>query len=168
MSKPTPGPHPRRRPADVYLPSWTDGAPAALDLAVTSPHRQDVLSQASLRCGAAAEAYESYKRTYLGTVSDCNSQGLSFVPMVAETTGGWGPSAHCTLKALARAAAAHSSSGAEPSAILAEHLQRLCAAIRRATARAVLRRHVAVDNIVNSNRRAAALLAMVAPTMVTD
>jgi len=135
----------RRRPADVYLPSWSNGGPAALDLAITSPQRQDILSQAATRPGAAAEAYEMYKRSYKDTAADCLSQGISFIPMVAEPSGGWGPSAACTLKALSRAAAARSHSGAEPSAILAEHLQCLCAAIRRATARAVLRREVPVD-----------------------
>ena len=134
-----------RRPADVYLPSWTDGSPAALDLAITSPQRQDILGQAALRCAAAAEAYEVYKREYKGTAADCRSQGISFIPMVAEPSGGWGPSAVCTLKALARAAATRSHSGAGPSAILAEHLQQLCTAIRRASARAILRREVAAE-----------------------
>jgi len=129
-----------RRPADVFLPSWSNGAPAALDLAVTSPQRQDILRQASLRGAAAAEAYECYKRQYLDTAADCQSQGLAFIPMVAEPSGGWGPSGACTLKALSKAAAARSPTGAEPSAILAERLQRLCAAIRRASARAILRR----------------------------
>ena len=148
-----------RRPADVYLPSWTGGAPAALDLAVTSPQRQDILSQATLRCGAAAEAYEMYKRAYKDTAADCASQGLSFIPMVAEPSGGWGPSACCTLKALARAAAARSHSGAEPSAVLAEHQQRLCTVIRRATARAVLRREVTADPARCPQQAALAVLA---------
>ena len=39
----------RRRPAEVYIPSWTGGAPAAFDLAVTSPQRQDILALASQR-----------------------------------------------------------------------------------------------------------------------
>jgi len=146
-----------RRPADVFLPSWSGGAPAALDLAITSPQRLDVLRQASLRKGAAAEAYEVYKRNYLDTSAVCTSQGLSFIPMVAEPSGGWGPSGFCTLKALARAAAARSPTGAEPSAILAERLQRLCGAIRRATARAVLRREAAVETSSARGARSAAL-----------
>ena len=112
---------------------------------MTSPQRQDVLSQAAQRSGAAAEAYEAYKRAFLVTAADCTTQGFSVIPMVAEPSGGWGPSAMCTLKAMARAAAARSTSGAESSVILAERLQRLCAVIRRATARAVLRRDVRCD-----------------------
>ena len=36
-----------RRPADVFLPSWDFGSPAAFDFAIVSPQRRDVLSQAS-------------------------------------------------------------------------------------------------------------------------
>ena len=90
------------------------------------------------RSGAAAEAYEEYKRTYLNTAADCQQHGLSFVPLVAECSGGWGPSAMCTFKALAKAAAARSDSEAE--VIMKERLQLLCTGIRRANARAVLRR----------------------------
>ena len=148
-----------RRPADVYLPSWKNGAPAAFDLAVMSPQRQDILSRASLHCAAAAEACESYKREYLGTAADCQSQGLSFIPMVAEPSGGWGPSGACTLKALSKAAAVRSTSGAEPSAVLAEHLQRLCAAIRRASARAILRRDGGAESSSCPRQAALAVLA---------
>ena len=146
-----------RRPANVFLPSWPGGAPAALDLAITSPQRLGVIRQASLRKGAAAEAYEVHKRNYLNTAVVCASQGLSFVPMVAEPSGGWGPSGFCTLKAFARAAAARSSTGADSSAILAERLRKLCGAIRRATARAVLRREVASETGPAYGARAAAL-----------
>jgi hypothetical protein len=65
------------------------------------------------------------------------------------------------LKAFAKAAAARSHTGAEPSVILAERLQKLCAAIRRATARAVLRREAAPAATTSRSARsaAAALLA---------
>ena len=38
-------PNANRRPADVYLPKWRRGAPAALDLAVTSGLRADMLNK---------------------------------------------------------------------------------------------------------------------------
>ena len=81
----------RRRPTDVYLPSWFGGVPAALDLAITSPQRQDTFADAAVHVGAAAEAYELYKRSDLNTEADCRAQGIAFVPLVAETSGGWGP-----------------------------------------------------------------------------
>ena len=128
----------RRRPADVYLPNWFGGTPAALDFAITSPHRQDISAVASTRVGAAAEAYELYKRSYLGTDNDCRAQGIAFIPMIAETSGGWGPAAMCTIKRIAKAAAIRAD--LDPGKVLAAHLASLCTVIRRANARAVLRR----------------------------
>ncbi|CAK0798447.1 unnamed protein product, partial [Prorocentrum cordatum] len=56
-----------RRPADVYIPSWHLGAPAAFDFAVSSPHRQAARGMAFQGVGSAAEAYEVVKRTHLDT-----------------------------------------------------------------------------------------------------
>ena len=128
----------RRRPADVYLPSWANGAPAALDFAVTSPQRQEILTQAASSTGAAAIAYEAFKRDHLGTNADCVRQGLSFIPMVAEPSGGWGPTALATFLLMARAASVRT--GQPTSAVYRDYLQRMCVSIRRAGARAVLRR----------------------------
>lgn len=128
----------RRRPADVYLPNWFGGAPAALDIAVTSPHRQDVLPSAMSRAGAAAEAYEAYKRNFLDTEAVCRAQGIAFVPLVAETSGGWGPSAICTFKRLAKATAIRTDS--DPAWVLSANLAALCSSIRRNNARSLLLR----------------------------
>ena len=53
--------------------------------------------------GAAAEAYERQKRSYLNTAEDCATQGFQFRTIVGEPSGGWGPSAMCTFKAIAKA-----------------------------------------------------------------
>ena len=47
----------RRRPADVYLPAWLNGSPAALDFAVTAPQRQEYVLQAAMQPLHAASAY---------------------------------------------------------------------------------------------------------------
>lgn len=88
--------------------------------------------------GAAAEAYERYKRRYLNTAEDCAAQGFQFRPIVGEPSGGWGPSAICTFKTIAkiRSADSHRDAGQ----ILSLELQHLCTAVRRANARAVLTR----------------------------
>ena len=125
-----------RRPADVYLPSWQNGRPAALDLAITSPHRQDMRQAAPLAPGAAAQAYESTKRSHLHTAVDCEQQGFAFVPVVGEPSGGWGPSAMCVLTSLAHAAAVRS--GQTEGAVLRTYLQRLCTSVRKARAMHVL------------------------------
>ena len=128
----------RRRPADVYLPTWTGGQPAALDFAVTSPTRPDMLSLSCSSAGAAAAAYAQHKRLHLQTEADCASQGVTFVPMVAETSGGWDATAMHVWKAFARAESVRS--GQRVGAVLERHLQSLSVAIRRAAAVAVLRR----------------------------
>ena len=77
-----------RRPADVYIPMWKAGSPAALDLAVTSPQRQAALMLASGEAGAAAKSYEVRKRMFMDTEAQCHRQGIAFIPMVAESSGG--------------------------------------------------------------------------------
>ena len=93
---------------------------------------------ASLEAGAAAKRYEEYKKTYLDTQQQCAAQGVTFVPMVAERSGGWGPVGLKTLGKVAKTAAARS--GAEPGLLLTQYLEGLCVTIRRASARAVLKR----------------------------
>jgi hypothetical protein len=127
-----------RRPADVYLSTWLGGAPAALDFAVTSPQRADYLATFAQTRASAASEYEVYKRRYMGTDNECANQGITFTPMVSEPSGAWGPQGIKTLRALARAKAVHT--GGDAGKILGEILQLLCVVIRRASARAVLRR----------------------------
>ena len=95
-----------RRPADVFIPSWHRGAGAALDIAVTSPLRFGAVLEASRRPGAAASQYEQSKRNYLNTAADCLQQGFSFIPVVGEPSGGWGPAAQCVFKSKSRLIAA--------------------------------------------------------------
>ena len=66
----------RRRPADAYIPSWTGGTPAALDIAITSPHRRDIVLAASSVAGSAAEAYEAPSTSY-ATTSNSNAKQYS-------------------------------------------------------------------------------------------
>ena len=63
-----------RRPADVYIPNWHLGGAAALDLAVTSGLRSDVLVASASDGNAAAVAYESTKRLHLDTARHCTHQ----------------------------------------------------------------------------------------------
>lgn len=127
----------RRRPADVYLPAFA-GSPVALDFAVTAPQRQETLAQASLRTGAAAEAYAEHKRSHLNTAAACEAQGVKFVPMVAECIGAWEDAASKVLKHLAQAVATQT--GADSATCFGTLLQELGTTIRSYRARAALRR----------------------------
>ena len=92
----------RRRPADLYLPSF-HGRPTAFDFAVTAPQRLDVLVEAGRGGGSAASAYADVKRRHLDTAQVCEQHGVAFVPLVVETSGAWAPEASKILHQLSRA-----------------------------------------------------------------
>ena len=150
-----------RRPADVYLPTWAHGTPAALDFAVTAPQRQEYLREASLEALAAAGKYSAHKRDYKGTEAACRDQGIAFLPMVAEASGAWAPEALKVLRQMAAAAAARR--GTTTGAELARALECTSVCVRRAHARAVLkRRGEPQGTAVSAQQEAGAVLAAAA------
>ena len=132
-------PNINRRPADVYIPRWRRGAPAALDLAVTSGLRSDLVSKSAEDGSAAVRSYEDYKRSYLNTETICQEEGITFIPLVCEADGGgWGPAAHRVWSLLAK----HKSvrTGEQDSIIVTHLLQSLGLILHRENARSILRR----------------------------
>ena len=144
-----------RRPADVFLPAWTHGSPAALDFAIVSPQRQDVLAQSAERAGAAASAYEAFKRRRLNTAEECAQQGVEFIPLVAESSCGWGFHSLNTIWRIAKSAAEKNAGDADLT--LGQFLQSLCITIRSAKARAVLRRAGHAHDLLTSAVESAAV-----------
>ena len=126
-----------RRPADVYIPMWSFGTPVALDLAITSPQRQSSIRTASLQAGSAARWYEDFKRNYQDTEAQCLAHGVAFLPLVAESSGGWGSSA---MKCFRRLAKMTSHNDVDAAASLGALLQGLSVTMRTFAARAVLKR----------------------------
>jgi hypothetical protein len=96
------------------------------------------MAEAALQAGAAASAYETFKRAHLNTEAECSQQGVFFIPMVAESSGGWGPEGLKTLRQLAKTVAGQTCGDADTS--MGHLLQSLSVVIRSAKARAVLRR----------------------------
>ena len=130
-----------RRPADVYLPRWRRGAPAALDFAVTSGLRSDIVNRSALDVSASTKAYEDFKRSHLNTAQACQEEGISFIPMICEADGGgWGPAAHKVWSELAKNKAL--ASGEQDSTIVSRLLQSLGLILHKENARAILRRTV--------------------------
>ena len=85
-----------------------------------------------------AEDYEARKRTHMHTQDLCASEGLQFVPLVAEASGGWAPVARRTWQALGQMLAAKTG---EAEAVEMEQLmQALAITLQRENARAILRR----------------------------
>ena len=96
--------------------------------------------QAARETGHAAAAYEERKRSFLQTEEECRQQGILFVPLVAESSGGWGPTALAVFRKLAKRSAGRAGLDTPAAAILPRFLERLSVSIRGAKARAVLRR----------------------------
>eukprot|EP00665_Eupelagonemidae_sp_cell47_P004116 gene4116-biopygen1896 len=95
-----------RRPADVFLPRWNLGLPACLDFAVTSGLRMGSLAESAADGSAPTTSYAVRKRSFLDTDSHCRDEGLSFIPMIMEASGGsWGPDARKMFHELSKAAA---------------------------------------------------------------
>eukprot|EP00731_Ephydatia_muelleri_P029404 Em0020g1048a len=74
--------------ADILIPHWCMGKPAALDLSVTSPLNPLTLLEAGVTAGAAAKATE--ERKLKANTGKCADLGWVCVPVVAESYGAWG------------------------------------------------------------------------------
>ena len=133
---------PRRRPGDLVVSSWP-GCPAALDFAVTSPLQADAIACASARQLATATEYEAHKLLDRDTADRCQRFGFQLVPVVAESLGGWGPSAHRVFHWLIHSLAGRSGN---PTRVEAAHLfEGFAVRLQRFNARAVLRRRFPAD-----------------------
>ena len=128
-----------RRPADIYVPRWDLGGAAALDFAVTSGLRTDLLEQTAADGLSCLKSYEQAKKSFQDTFNHCASEGITFVPMIAEAhSGAWGPEATKVWLKLCKAISLVSGESAAIEALRAR--QNLGLTIHRETARAILRR----------------------------
>ena len=73
-------------PADVCLPTWSRGLPAALDVHVISPLQQQSLGEAASIPGPALQV--GVQRKLTTHLAECRSAGVDFVPIVVEALGG--------------------------------------------------------------------------------
>ena len=75
------------RPADVFLPCWKRGRSAALDVTVVSPVQQLTINNAAVTQGYTIAVAEERKRRLHD--NNCHQSGISFIPLVFESFGGW-------------------------------------------------------------------------------
>jgi len=130
-----------RRPADVYVPRWRSGPPAAWDFAVTSGMRLEALGDSARDPGAVLSRYEDFKCMHLDTKVQCQGQGINFLPMVIEAVGGgWGAVARSVWTELAKSSALATGELTTESASAIMLHQRLSMTLHRENARACLRR----------------------------
>ena len=83
--------HSHTRPADLLVPNWVLGKPAAFDLSVTSPLNPTTLSEASVTTGVAALTTEL--RRHSSNDTKCKELDWVCVPLVMESYGAWGKEA---------------------------------------------------------------------------
>ena len=93
-------PSSRSRPADIYLPNWKRGQPAALDVPVISTMQQLTQARAASTQGYALHVGE--ERKMAAHAEACRSVGVHFVPIVAETLGGLSEVAIDTIRSIGR------------------------------------------------------------------
>ena len=78
------------RPADIFLQNWCRGRPATLDVqcvTVISTLQSATLSGAANTQGFALQVGEQRKMAVHNEA--CQAEGVSFIPVVAESLGGW-------------------------------------------------------------------------------
>ena len=126
----------RTRPADILIPHWDLGKPAALDLTVTSTLNSSTLMEAGVTNGSAALAAEVRKHN--ANDAKCSELGWSCIPIAVETYGCWGAEAMQMLSRLAsRLATRGNCSKSQATCLL---YGRLSLTLIRANARALLSR----------------------------
>jgi hypothetical protein len=94
-----------RRPADVYIPSWSGGLDCALDVTVINPLQKETIAGAAAESGHALRV--AYRRKVLGAEAACRQQGIAFVPLAFESFGGMHKVALAEVQKLAAALARH-------------------------------------------------------------
>ena len=115
-------------PADVFVPTFVDGFPAALDVAVTHPLHPSAQAPATVVTGAAAEARASAKVAYYE--SACQARSWSYTAFVAETTGAVNQAGQRLVRKLIRQEALHS--GEDPADLSARSWHLVSSAVARA------------------------------------
>ena len=94
-----------RRPGDIFIPYWTGGKGTALDVTVTNPLQIATVAQASITAGHALTV--AYNRKMRDAAEVCRRQGITFLPLAAESLGGWHPVAEEQVRKLAGAISRH-------------------------------------------------------------
>ena len=124
--------HSHSRPADVLISNWALGKTAACDISVTSPLNSNIMSEAGVTAGAAAQATEL--RKHEANDVKCSELGWLCIPLVVESYGAWGKEAMESFSSLASRLAITSSR--PKSAVLSELYGRLNLNLVRANMRA--------------------------------
>ena len=75
------------RPADLLIPRWEGGKDACLDVTVVSPMQIAMVQGAATTDGYALD--KAFERKVAKAGEPCRQAGLAFIPLAADTLGGW-------------------------------------------------------------------------------
>ena len=88
------------RPAENFLPNWSRGCPAAIDVTVISTMQLLTLAGAAASPGYALQVAEDRKMA--AHFEACRAMGVDFVPVAVESLGGWSEEAIANIKKIGR------------------------------------------------------------------
>ena len=118
------------RPADVFIPHWDRGKDTALGVTVINPLQDALVQDAATTPGHALNV--AHKRKLDTAWEACNHQGISFIPLAAESLGAWHKTAVAEVKKLGSAKARHL--GMEESTTIQQLFQKLSVCLMRGNA----------------------------------
>ena len=134
------------RPADLFLPSWRRGQPAALDVTVISSLQPATVTQAAHTPGHALKV--AARRKNAAHLTSCSRAGVNFIPLAVEALGGWATEAIETICDLARFLGQRSASLSDSSP--RRHLfQRLSVTLQKGNAQLLLLRVPSIPTLIN-------------------
>jgi len=137
-------PETRRRSADTWVENWKEGRGAAHDWVVTHVWQKEAEERGKTDPNWAVEKAEAYKE--LGAKEDVERRGMLFVPMAADTFGGFGVAAREAVRqAVARGRIFEGNALSDRYATQKGVLQSLQVGVMRGIARQLLRRLVPVE-----------------------
>ena len=127
--------------ADVYIPRWRAGPPAAWDVAVTSGMQLGVMADTVSDPDSVLTRCVDFKTSYRDTHAQCQAQGITFIPMVVEAVGSaWGQVARGVWSELAKTSALATGELQTDASCAIWLLQRLSMTLHRENARSCLKR----------------------------
>ena len=124
------------KPADVLIPTWTNGLATALDVTVASSLTQPRLSASARVQGSTAEQAHNGKLSKHG--QPCREAGIHFLPLAVEVLGGWHPEAVVAITKLGKQLARHL--GREEAVTVRHLFQRLSTLLVRGNAHLIMNR----------------------------
>ena len=131
------------RPADLLIPRWEGGKDTALDVTVVSALQQAMVAGSASTDGFAVG--KAFDRKVARVGEACRQEGIAFIPVAADTLGGWHKVAVEQIKKLGAVLARHRG---EDEQIEVRHLfQRLSLLLMRGNASLIINRVPAEDEV---------------------